>query len=128
MWRLSRCARPLILLALAAGPGSAGRATELEQIVSRENPTFQPPSARLTVGRDGLVYLCSGGSPSFVLRLRPDGSDKVGGKVVYAAGNATANRDGVLATANAHFNHKVTFYGRGFDEQAAVVDFLANDA
>src|SRR5262249_9499328 len=113
---------------LSASLGSPSRAAELEQIISRENPAFQPLSARLTVGRDGFVYLCSGGNTSFVLRLRPDGSDKVGGKVVYAAGNATANRDGVLATANAHFAHKVTLYNRDFHEQAAVADFLVSDA
>jgi outer membrane protein assembly factor BamB len=128
MRRLSRFARFLMLIILTRGLSSPSRATELEQIISRENPAFQPLSARLTVGRDSFVYLCSGGNTSFVLRLRPDGSDKVGGNVVYAAGNATANRDGVLATANAHFAHKITLYGRGFDEQAAVADFLVSDA
>ena len=127
MRRLSRFTPFLLLTTLASGLASPGRATELEQIVSRENPAFQAFSARLTVGRDGCVYLCSGGNSSFVLRLRPDGSDKVGGLVVYAAGNATANRDGVLATANAHFAHKIALYSRGFDEQTAVADFLVSD-
>ncbi len=104
-----------------------GRAIELIQIISRENPTFKALDARLTVGRDGFVYLCSGGNNSYVLRLRTDGSDRVGGKVFHAAGNATANRDGVIAVANAHFGHKITLYGRSFDEFAEVADFLVGD-
>jgi hypothetical protein len=54
----------------------------LEQIISRENPAFNAGSARLVIGRDGMVYLCSGGNSSFVLRLTPDGKDKVGGPIV----------------------------------------------
>jgi len=69
-----------MLITLSMGLASPGRATELEQIVSRENPAFQPLSARLTVGRDGFVYLCSGGNTSFVLRLRPDGSASSAGQ------------------------------------------------
>jgi hypothetical protein len=128
MRHLSPVARIILAVLLTIGFTAPNRAGELKQIISRENPDFEPFSARLTVGRDGFVYLCSGHSDtSFVLRLRPDGSEKIGSKVVYAAGNATANREGIVATANAHFAHKITIYGRGFDELAAVADFLVSD-
>ena len=128
MRHLSPVARILLAALVTISSGAPIRATELKQIISRENPDFEPFSARLTVGRDGFVYLCSGHSDmSFVLRLRPDGREKVGGKVVYAAGNATANRDGIVATANAHFAHKITIYSRTFDQLAAVADFLVSD-
>jgi hypothetical protein len=107
----------------------AGRAlpVELEQIISREDPFFRCQEARLVVGRDGKVYLCSGGNRSFVLRLGLDGSGKSGGAVEYAAHSATANRDGVVATANGHFAHKVALYGPDFARGGAADEFLVND-
>jgi outer membrane protein assembly factor BamB len=114
----------LAVIVLAAGPA---RAVELDQIISRENPSFHCDSARLVVGRDGKVYVCSGGSNSFVLRLARDGTDKFGGAVEYAAQNATANADGLIATANGHFAHKVTVYGLDFARRAEANEFLVND-
>src|SRR5262249_58576560 len=95
---------------------------------SREHRAFNAANARLSVGRDGMVYLPSGGSPSsYVLRLSRDGKSRFGSVVVYAAHNATANADGAVATANAHFAHKVTLYDRALKQTGAVDDFLNND-
>lgn len=113
----------LLLAALALSAPVA-----LEQIVSREHPSFRQASARLTVGRDGLVYLASGGNNSYVLRVGRDGKGRFGGAVVYAMHNATASKDGTVATANAHFAHKVTLYDRQLKQTAALDDFLNNDA
>jgi hypothetical protein len=116
-------------LALAGAVFTAGaaRAVELEHIVPRKDPAFRCDAARLVVGRDGKAYLCSGGNTSFVLRLARDGSDKFGSPVEYAAHNATANAAGVVATANAHFAHKVTVYGPDFARRGAADEFLVND-
>ena len=111
---------------LASGRLSAAE-IKLEQIISRENPAFQCQRARLCVGRDGRVYLASGGTPSFVLRLDGNGLGKVGGIVGYALTGVAANGDGVLATSNAHFSHKVALYDEKFENAAAVEDFLVND-
>jgi hypothetical protein len=109
----------------AAAPAQEKPIT-VEQIISRENPDFSV-DAPMTVGRDGRVYLASGGNHSFVLRLDRDGGGKSGGPVTYACANATANAQGILATASGHFAHKVTLYDRDFRELARVDDFLVSD-
>ena len=43
---------------------AAGTAAELEQVVSRESPVFNPAAARLTVGRDGMLYITTGDAAS----------------------------------------------------------------
>jgi outer membrane protein assembly factor BamB len=106
---------------------NSATAVEIDQIISREDPAFHCDAARLVVGRDGKVYLCSSGNNSFVLRFARDGSDKFGGAVEYAAQNATANADGVIATANGHFAHKVTVYGPDFARRGEANEFLVND-
>jgi outer membrane protein assembly factor BamB len=100
---------------------------KLEQIISREDPAFQCERARLSTGRDGRVYLASGGTPSFVLGLDRDGRGKVGATVGYALTSAAANADGVVATSNAHFAHKVALYDKTFKDVVSVDDFLVND-
>jgi outer membrane protein assembly factor BamB len=116
-----------LTIALASPAG----AIEVEQVISRESPAFQPSQARLTLGRDGRVYLCSGApdrQSAFVLCLRRDGSDKIGGSIAYfSTRNVTANADGVMAAAASHSNHKVALYNRKFEEIAAYDQFLAND-
>lgn len=114
-------------LALFLSLVKAASAVELEQILTREDPAFRAEMARLAVGRDGMVYLSSGGNDSYVLRLNHDGKHKLGSRVVYAANNATANAGGIVATANAHFAHKVSLYERSFKNQAEATDFLVND-
>ncbi|HLY08588.1 MAG TPA: PQQ-binding-like beta-propeller repeat protein [Planctomycetota bacterium] len=119
-----------IWLALAAFLCAAQPAPDapvlVEQILSREHPDFSV-DAPLTVGRDGRVYLASGGNHSYVLRYERDGGGKKGGPVTYACANATANAQGTIATASGHFAHKVTLYDRDFQEFAHVDDFLVND-
>lgn len=106
----------------------AAAAVTLEQDISREDPKFNCASAALTVGRDGNVYLSSivqnGG---YILRVSRDGTKKLGGDAVYAMANATANAAGVIASANAHFNHSVNLYDRNFKQFAACNEFLVND-
>jgi hypothetical protein len=58
-----------LVLASVVIAASPARAIHLDQIISRENPSFHCDAARLVVGRNGKVYLCSGGNNSFVLRL-----------------------------------------------------------
>lgn len=115
----------LVVLFLAV---PAAAEVRLTQIVSRENAAFDCRGAVMTVGRDGRVYLSNQQSPGFVLRFGPDGADKVGGTVVYAMGNATANAAGVIATANAHFAHAVNLYDANFQALATNAEFLVNDA
>src|SRR5262245_47269115 len=98
---MSRSIFTAFVLLLSAN--SARAETELRQVVSRENAVFDCRSAVLCVGRDGRVFLSNQQSPGHVLRFERDGSGKVGGTVVYAMGNATANGKGIVATANAHF-------------------------
>jgi outer membrane protein assembly factor BamB len=113
---------------VAALAGFRGALAETrEQIISREDPAFHCRDARLTVGRDGLVYLTSGHQAGYVLRLSRDGRTKHGSPVVYATHNATANTDGVVATANAHFNHALNLYDKKFRHLAAANDFLVSD-
>ena len=99
----------------------------LEQVISREHAAFRCAPASLNVGRDGMVYLCSGGNPSYVLRVSRDGKQKYGLPIVYAATNATANADGVVASANGHFAHKVTIYDQNLKQIAECADFLVSD-
>ena len=59
----------------APPPGPAAPRVQditVEQIISRENPDFSV-DAPLTVGRDGRLYLASGGNHSYVLRFDPTG-------------------------------------------------------
>jgi hypothetical protein len=101
----------------------------VEKVLSREHPAFDAATARLTVGRDGMVYLASGrNADSYVLRVSRDGKDRFGGTVVYALHNATATADGVVATANGHFAHKVALYDRSLKPTGELADFLNSDA
>ena len=116
------------LLLFAVSTTCAFGQVELKQIVSRENAAFDCRTAVMTVGRDGKVYLSNQQSPGFVLRYERNGSGKVGGTVVYAMGNATANSQGIIATANAHFAHALNLYDANFKSIATNADFLVSDA
>ena len=104
------------------------QAVTLERIVSREDPKFNCATAVMTVGRDGNVYLSSlvngGGS---ILRVSRDGTRKLGGDAIYSMANSTANAEGVIASANSHFNHSVNLYDATFKHFAACGEFLVND-
>jgi hypothetical protein len=79
--------------------------------------TFNCNTPTLTIGRDGKVYLSSlsPANAGILLRLNRDGSERtacaVGGLVL----NATANADGHMATAVAHFARYVSLYDPSFN-------------
>ena len=100
----------------------------LEQIISREDPSFNCAISDLTIGRDGMVYLTSAGHDTgYILRVSRDGLDKVGGAAAPAINNATADANGLIASSNGHFSHQVTFYDKDFQKINTVTDFLVND-
>ncbi|MGI6496161.1 MAG: hypothetical protein ACOX5G_08755 [Kiritimatiellia bacterium] len=122
--------RRVLSAALAVGALLPGvpRAETLERIVSLEDPKFRCPEAAMTLGRDGNVYLSSElNHLGYILRVSPDGARRRGGDAVYAMANAVANSDGIIASANAHFNHSVNLYSDTFEKRLAVPDFLVND-
>ena len=108
-------------------------AVTLERIVSREDPKLDCAAAVMTVGLDGQVCLASSvgagrGDMGYVLRVSRDGTQKFGGDVVAnGLQNATANADGIVATANAHFQHAINLYGRNMGQIASYGDFLFKD-
>jgi outer membrane protein assembly factor BamB len=102
----------------------------LTQVVSHENPLCHPDSggARLTVGRDGLVYISHGGQPNgFVLRLAPDGTGKTGGAIMYCTNGLAANADGIMVSADAHFTHAMNLLDRSFRQYAAFNEIVYGD-
>src|SRR5262249_17214097 len=114
------------LLALAL-PCSAWAET-FDKVLPHENPLFKPREAHLTVGRDGRVYLSNWGLTAgrpygFVLRLNWEGKDKFGAEVL-PCWSATANKDGVMATARPGYGgHKVPVYDPSFRVRGDVDDF-----
>ena len=123
-------ATALILLAAASAPAApvAGQVT-LEQIVSREDPAFDCARAVMAVGRDGRVYLANSGKESFVLRMSPEGQDKFGAVLGdEAISSATANAQGVMASAHAHFAARVSLHDANFAKTSEMPGFLVSDA
>ncbi len=120
--------RASCLFVLALTLPCAGRAAELEQVITHEHPLFKPREAHLTVGRDGRVYLAGWGMTGprpygFVLRLSREGKDKFGAEVL-PAWSATANKDGVMATASPGYGgHQVAVYDSFFRARGGVGDF-----
>jgi outer membrane protein assembly factor BamB len=128
---MRRIAISLLLSALVFIPSRCG-ATTLEQVVTHEGPWLVPREARFAVGRDGHVYLASlgktgGGLYGFVLRMDRDGKDKIGAAVVPYAYNATANKDGTLATANPPVGRSINLHDPAFHPFAKVDDFPEGD-
>jgi|GEM_PF-722519 len=120
--------RICLLAVLVTCCGMPVSAETLEQVISREHPHFDNNRAILSVGEDGMVYLSnSAGGTGYALRMRRDGSERRGGSIIYSVTNTTANRDGIIATANSHFAHKVALYDPAFVRFAEVSDFLVND-
>lgn len=110
------------------GPLVAADPVVLEHVVSRHDPTLDISQARLGVGLDGNVYLGSArGGKGYVLRVSPDGTTQRGGAVGYSFSAVAANKEGVVATAEAHFAHRVAFWGKDFSSLGQVTDFLVND-
>ncbi|MFD9076571.1 hypothetical protein, partial [Streptomyces lasiicapitis] len=105
-----------------------GTTRTLQQIIPRHDPSFEPWAARLGVGRDGNVYVASSAFPaSVVLRLPLDGSTQRVGKVGNALLAVTANRAGVIATAEHHFLHRVSFWDAEFRPLGSFDEFTVND-
>ena len=103
-------------------------AVTLEQIISHEHPDFQILRARMTVGRDGNVYIGNGGGSGYLLRLKRDGSEKTGAPINYATSAFAVNADGILANSAGHFTHAVLFYNNKLVQFASNADFLVSDA
>jgi hypothetical protein len=126
--RLTTTISPVGLAAFAFAAvavfGSTASGEDLHQVVSLEDPSFDVAESRLAIGRDGRVYI---GSSRYVLGVKPDGSDKLGSPVTGAVRMVTANANGVVATANAHFNHSVKLWTSAFQPLGSVSDFLVND-
>src|SRR5436190_1091645 len=120
----------LSLLLFALTSLASAQEVVLRQVISREHPDFDPARAMLSVGRDEKVYLGSvgPGNTGYAIRTLLDGRERFGGSVAYALNGVAANKDGVLATANGHFAHKVTLYNSQFQQTAEVTDFLVSDA
>src|SRR5262249_39678328 len=63
----------------------------------------------------------------YVLRVAPDGKERFGGAVGYALTGVAAGKDGTLATSEAHFSHRVAFWGRDFAALGQGPGFLVSD-
>lgn len=114
------------VLALACAPACSSSAVTLEQIVSHENPAFNPVAARMVVGRDGMVYLYHARSlteSGYLLRLARDGSAKTGTLIAYSNSGVAANAAGTYVVAETHFAHAATTYDSEFKRIAAVTEF-----
>lgn len=99
-----------------------------KEIKSQEQPAYNNSLATMTVGRDGLVYLCcSGSGHSFLLRMTREGKVKFFGDAGHAASNATADAKGTIATANVHAEHSVTLWDNAANLLGKVTEFLVND-
>ena len=102
----------------------SAQAVTLERIISQENPSFGIANARMSVGRDGKVYLVgTGGDPSYALKLNRDGSGKSGGYIGHAARFCTANSKGIIASVNTHLDHAVRTYQPDFKALWSQNDF-----
>jgi hypothetical protein len=120
--------RSLAVLIALLLPGLVRAEVELTQVISREHPLFVGTGSGLSVGGDGSVYLYSGkDGKGYVLRVRPDGSGKFGGETVYAITGVAANKDGLIATSNAHFSKAVHIYDKDFRLVGKAEGFTGND-
>ena len=122
--RAPTCRRRRLALLLAGGLCCAGASLAAEKAAMDKAPKFDCKIATMTVGRDGKVYMTSlspkapGG---FLLRVDLDGRQQVGGVVTNQMANASANAQGIVATANMHFARKVTLWDAGFHVVGAMV-------
>jgi len=119
---------PWIFVLLLSFCAVGVRAVTLEQVISHENPNFNNRNARLTVGKDGMVYVANGGNPSgYVLRLTREGTLKTGGDIPYCTTFVAANAQGTLAVAAAHFTHSILYYDPSFKQFATFSDIRYGD-
>ncbi|WP_320779244.1 hypothetical protein [Streptomyces sp. CRN 30] len=100
----------------------------IEHVVSRHHPAFAVPSLHLGLGRDDNVYLVLGAQPDgHALRLARDGSAQRFGRVGYGTLAITADAEGVIATAEAHFPHRIDFWDQEFNRLGSIDDFTGNN-
>jgi WD40 repeat protein/sugar lactone lactonase YvrE len=118
----------LIGIFVSTSPVAATEDVVLEQVVSRHDPHFDVAQARLCVGRDGDIYLASGGKTAgYVLRVTADGQTRTGRHVGYSTQAVAVNKAGVIATAEGHFAHRIAFWGRESASLGHVADYLVGD-
>ncbi|MCL2701061.1 MAG: PQQ-binding-like beta-propeller repeat protein [Phycisphaerae bacterium] len=118
----------LIPSAALAQEAASAKAVTVEQIISREDPSFNCTGAIMNVGRDGNVYLGWTAQPSYIIRLSADGKAKSASASPSAMSNVTANADGVVAGAHAHFTASIYLYDTNLQVTDRVPGFLVNDA
>ncbi|MFN4226668.1 MAG: hypothetical protein ACK4F0_00810 [Candidatus Ratteibacteria bacterium] len=103
----------------------------IEKIISREHPFFNIRNTSFTIGKDGNIYFFNSISEKwdgFIYRVNRDGSEKLGINVGYGGSvNVTANSEGFIAEASAHFRHCITIYDKNFKKLYEIPDFLVND-
>ena len=122
------CCGAIILTLLEIVSNEPCSAATMQQLISREDPTFNATASRLNVGKDGNIYLSNAASgTAYVMRIGRDGSGKFGSQVIYAISNATAYAAGIVATGNQHFNHSINIYNQNLTKTGTVNDFLNND-
>jgi outer membrane protein assembly factor BamB len=128
-WKPMARIAAIVWAGVALGWAAPARAEiRLEQIISREDPAFNCAKAALAVGRDGMVYLASGSHGSFVLRISPEGKDKLGAVLTDEAINfATANAQGVMASAHGHFSARVSLHDQHLEKTSDAPGFLVSD-
>ena len=111
----------IFFVVIAASVPALG-AVVLERVISREHPLLYETGRSMTVGRDGKVYVNSG---IYLLRMNPDGTEKIG--VQIGAGLqrvATDTRGNIAALRTPHRGRHVAFYDVDFGPLGSVGGFL----
>lgn len=104
-----------VAFAIAFACCVASPAYTLEKIISHENPAFDAVSGRMTIGQDGYVYIWHQRiktNDGYMLRMKPDGSDKSGRAIHYINNGVAANAQSTFAVAEAHFAQSATIYDK----------------
>src|SRR6478609_690904 len=128
---LNRVLRSAFLMIAFGGLGCTSRshALTLEKIISHENAAFDATSGRMTIGQDGYVYISHqrvNGNDGYMLRLKPDGSDKSGRAIHYINNGVAANAQSTFVVAEAHFAQSATVFDKNGKRIGSFTQF-AND-
>jgi hypothetical protein len=109
-------------------PSRSSASEILDQIISREDPSFICADAKMQVGLDGMVYFASHvGETSCGLRIDRDGHDKLSGALLPSPEAIIANAQGLIGVANCHFQKSIAIYDRRWGALAKQSDFLIGD-
>src|SRR5687767_6025046 len=96
----------------------------LQKVISREHPLLNETGRSMTVGRDGKVYVNSG---IYLLRMNPDGTEKVGMQIGAGLQKiATDTRGNIAAPRTPHRGRHVAFYDVDFEPLGSVGGFLSD--